>query len=378
MSDVTWTISQIGNGSSGLKSVATRGSHYGSGLSIGTTSARVRTSKTYHEFSCDCTDVALVFGNYYDFDQLNTNKVTVRASIEYPIGSTTRTEVFGPSGSRDIVIEPGGLVESTGTGIRGKKGEGFYVYTCISVQANESYPTGLVVYSSRGEGFADADIVTSGTTTGNGQFVYHPVAIIGRPKQSTPVVLIVGDSIANGAQDNPQDRGFIPLALGNQIPWIRIAKGNESSYGFAGAACRLRMRLAKYCTHSIIHYGTNDFMGKTLSQYQTDLTALLQLLTDYGLKNFVCTIPPRTVSKTDMAPLNAAFGPDGDVMKANNWILSNPRPDLISGIFDTSRVLRNTERPAEWDPDVLGGDGVHPGAVGHTRMAQVIDISKIA
>ncbi|WP_088832743.1 SGNH/GDSL hydrolase family protein [Paenibacillus tyrfis] len=362
-----------------LQAVATRGSHLGAGVyptKPDDPVVKEQTSRTYHEFACDCTDVALVYGNYYDFDQPNTNKITDKASIEYPIGSTTRNEVYGPNGSREMVIEPGGLVESSGTGVRGKKGDGFYTYTCVTVPEGGKFPRGQVAYTSRGEGLKNADIVDSGTTDAQGQFVHHPVAIIGKPKEPTPAVLIVGDSIAGGAQDNPQDRGFIPLALGKDIPWIRVAKGNESSYGFSGSACRFRMRLAKYCTHSVIHYGTNDFLNKNLAQFQADLIALLQLLSDYGLKNYVCTIPPRTVSKTDMSPVNPAFALNGDVMKANAWLLSNPRPDLIAGVFDTAKVLRNPEKPAEWDPAVLGSDGIHPGAVGHTRMAAQIDLSK--
>lgn len=362
----------------GLQCVATRGSHLGAGLyptKPEDPAVTIQTSKTYHEFACDCTDVAVVYGNYFDFDQLTPNKITDKAAIEYPMGSTTRTEVFGPNGSREMVIEPGGLVESIGTGIRGKKGDGFYVYTGVSVPEGGKFPRGQVAYSSRGEGFKNADIVDSGTPDSQGQFVHHPVAIVGRPKEPTPAILGVGDSILGGAQDNPQDRGFLALALGKDIPWIRVAKGNESSYGFAGAACRFRMRLAKYCTHAIVHYGTNDFLNKNLAQFQTDLIALLQLLSDYGLKNYVCTIPPRTVSKTDMTPVNAAFANGGDVMKANEWLLSNPRPDLIAGVFDTAKVLRNPDKPAEWDPAVLGSDGIHPGAVGHARMAAVIDKS---
>lgn len=362
-----------------LQAVATRGSHLGAGLyptKPDDPAVTIQTSKTYHEFACDCTDVALVYGNYYDFDQLTPNKITDKASIEYPIGSTTRTEVFGPNGSREMVIEPGGLVESIGTGIRGKKGDGLYVYTGVSVPDGGKFPRGQVAYSNRGEGMKNGDVVDSGATDAHGQFVHHPVAIVGRPKEPTPAIFGVGDSILGGAQDNPQDRGFLPFALGKEIPWIRVAKGNESSYGFSGTACRFRMRLAKYCTHSVIHYGTNDFLNKNLAQFQTDLIALLQLLSDYGLKNYVCTIPPRTVSKTDMTPVNAAFANGGDVMKANEWLLSNPRPDLIAGVFDTAKVLRNPEKPAEWDPAVLGSDGIHPGAVGHARMATQIDLSK--
>ncbi|MFB0840945.1 SGNH/GDSL hydrolase family protein [Paenibacillus oleatilyticus] len=357
------------------QAVATRGSHLGSGLSDGI--VKTQTSVTCHEFTCDVPEVQLVYANYFDFDSPGPNPINVKASIEYPIGSGFRYEVFFHGGKREIEIAPGADVESRSIPLNAKAKTKCLVFSCATVPEGGKFPRGQVAYSNRGEGLKNGDIVDSGTPDTQGQYVYHPVAIIGRPKEPTPAVLIVGDSIASGAQDNPQDRGFIPLALGNEIPWIRISKGNESVYGFAGAACRFRMRLAKYCTHAIIHSGTNDFVQKNLAQYQNDLIALLQSLSDYGLKNFVCTIPPRTVSKTDMSPVNPAFALNGDVMKANAWLLSNPRPDLIAGIFDTSRVLRNPERLAEWDPVVLGGDGIHPGSAGHTRMAAQIDKSMI-
>lgn len=364
-----------------VQAVATRGSHLGSGLSDGTVT--VQTSVTYHEFACDCTDVQLVYGNYYDFDTPGPNNITIKAAIHYG-GKVYR--LYFPNGTRSFVLEPGADVETKAAGFRAKKGEGFYVRTMVTVGAGEKFPRGLVAYTNRGEGFKNGDIVDGGATDAQGQFVYHPVAIVGRPKSPTPAVLIVGDSIASGAQDNPQDRGFIPFALGADTPWIRVSKGNESCVGFKQDVAQYRLRLAKYCTHAIVHVGTNDLAaGQTFANLQASLTELIGLLNDYGLKSYVCTIPPRTSStdafatvenQTSAAPGDAAFGPNSHRSKANDWLRSKP-PGVI-GVFDTGAICESSVNSGKWKVTTPPAttDGIHPKAEIHALMAAPIIAEK--
>lgn len=368
--------------------VSTRGSHLQQGLSDGVVT--VQTSVTTHTICCDCTDVALVCGNYYGNssggEQLTPNPIVIKATVYH---NGVRHEMYFPNGDNEISLKPGAMIETVTSGINAKAGDTLEIRTLVKVNTGEKFPVGQVVQANRGEGYADSDILNSGVTTGVGKFVYHPIAIVGRPKVPTPAVLLVGDSIMAGADDTPQDAGFAVRALGSSIPWIRIAQGNESGYNFKGDKCKLRMRLAKYCTHAICNYGTNDLMSSEFAIYQADIQKIWQLLADYGLKVFQTTITPRTTS-TDVfytpenqTPVNVRFGATGARYLANSWLRSDPSP-LLSGVFDVTKPVESGVNTGMWAGSVGGVDntrrtreGVHPWTKGHELMASEIDIRKI-
>ncbi|WP_088832650.1 SGNH/GDSL hydrolase family protein [Paenibacillus tyrfis] len=365
------------SGQSGkLQAVTTRGSHLCNGLYPTKPEdpvITVQTSRTYHEFTEDMAEIAVVFGNYYDQDVPTPNPISVKSSIEYPIGSTKRIPLFTMSGSRSFVLDPGAKQMSDLASVNGKKGTGLYMYTCITIPDGGKFPRGLVAYNSRGEGLKNENIVDSGTPDTHGQFVYHPIAIIG--PSDVPGNIIVSDSIGQGAGDNPQDRGFIAAGLGTDFPWIRVAKGGESSYDFrANGKAMFRVGLLKYGRRAFVHYGTNDLMGKTLDQFKTDITATWQLLRDFGIEEiYQFTIPPRTNSSDAWATpenqtaVNTKFAKGADRDQANAWLLSNPAPSLLTGTIDTAAAIQHPKDASKWDAGTTK-DGTHPNEVGHERM----------
>ncbi|MCP1306473.1 SGNH/GDSL hydrolase family protein [Paenibacillus tyrfis] len=359
-----------------IQAVATRGSHLCNGVyptKADDPVVKEQTSKTYHEFTEDRPEIAVIFGNFYDQDVPVPNKISVSAAIEYPIGSTKRIPVYTSSGSRTFILDPGAKQLSDLVSVNGKKGTGFYMYTCVKVAEGEKFPRGLVAYNSRGEGLKNADIVDSGAPDTHGQFVYHPIAIVG--PSDAPGNIIVADSIGQGAGDNPQDRGFIAAGLGADFPWIRVAKGGESSYDFrANGKAMFRVGLLKYGRRAFVHYGTNDLMGKSFDQFKADISATWQLLRDFGIEEiYQFTIPPRTTSTDNWAthenqtPVNAKFAKGADRDQANAWLLSNPAPGLLTGTIDTASAVQHPKDGNKWDVGTTK-DGTHPNEVGHERM----------
>lgn len=361
-----------------LQAIASRGSHYVNGQSD---AANPDASfKVSHIAATDCYDIALAYGNYYDEGWTPTNPITVKASLlirgaYYPVyfnGATT------------AVIGEGGTVVSDPTGIFLAKGETFYSIVFVSAGTGGKYPRGLVMYSERGEGTASTDITAAGNPTSNGMFGYHPCAVLGRTLNPTPAVLLVGDSIMQGANDGWQDVGFAARALDAMgIPWIRVAKGGGSSYNFLNRSSMQRMRLAKYCTHAITNYGTNDLNGRTYAQLKGDLDTLWAMLASFDLKVIQCTITPHTSStdafKTEEAqtfnPSAAQVGPTGVRTQINEYIRKAPAP--LIGYLEITDAVETARNSGKWKFPSYTVDGLHPSTAGHVAMANVLKATNL-
>ncbi|WP_313640087.1 GDSL-type esterase/lipase family protein [Paenibacillus sp.] len=362
-----------------LQAIASRGSNYSNGLSNGLTELAM-SYKVSHLAAVDATDIALAYGNYYDEGWTNANPITVKVAllirgIYYPV-------FF--NGATSVTIGEGGTVVSDSTGIFLKKGETFYSITYVTVSAGQKYPRGMVVYQERGEGAVAADITASGSPTTYGVYAYHPLAVLGRAKTPTPAVLLVGDSIMQGANDGFQDVGFAARALDAAgIPWIRIAKGGGSIYNLTNRGAMQRMRLAKYCTHAITNYGINDLVGRTYTQMVADYQTLWSMLAEYGLKVFQCTITPHTDTTDNWAtavnqtfnPSTAAVGPASHRTNVNNYIRTSPAP--LAGYFDVADKVETSRNSGLWKYPAKTDDGLHPRDNGHVDMAAAITTSLI-
>lgn len=328
----------------------------------------------------DCYDIALVYGNYYNEGVDGANPITVKASlvvnnIYYPVYFNSR---------RQVIIDPGATVQSDTTGVTIKKGEVFYSVVYVSMETSGmKFPQGMVVYEERGEGSAVTDITDGGATTSAGGYAYHPCAVIGRTLKPVASVLLVGDSIIQGANDGFQDVGYAAKALDAAgIPWIRVAKGGGSAYNMAGRAARTRLSLAKYCTHAIVGYGTNDLNAQSATTIQGNLQALWKLLVGYNLKVFACTVTPHTNSSDSWAsatqtpnPSEAQVGATGQRSILNDYIRTTPSP--LTGYFDVADAVETSRNSGKWKFPNITDDGLHPTTNGHIAIIPAINTSKL-
>jgi len=193
----------------------------------------------------------------------------------------------------------------------------------------------------------------------------------------------VGDSIIQGANDGFQDVGYATRALDAAgIPWIRVAKGGGSAYNMLGRAARARLSLAKYCTHAIVGYGTNDLNAQSAATIQGNLQTLWKLLTGFNLKVFACTVTPPTNSSDAWTsatqtpnPSEAQVGATGQRSILNNYIRTTPSP--LSGYFEVADAVETSRNSGKWKFPNITDDGLHPANNGHIAIIPAIDTSKL-
>ncbi|MCA0754896.1 SGNH/GDSL hydrolase family protein [Paenibacillus sp. N4] len=368
--------------------VGTRGQVYKSGLSPGT-----ETSATYrykYTAGCDCYDPALVFGNFraeIGGDLPGDNDITVKASIEYtaPNGSTLYFPVyFGQE--RSTVIKPGAIIESDPLALTLPKGVVFYVRTYVSVASlGQKWPVGLTTIAANGDQKAAGSDATAGAAMSNiFEFGYHPILITGIQSDPVPTILMVGDSIVAGQGDSPNDMGYLVRALNGPFgnyPYTNIARQGTEADSLVNKTDRIRIMLAKYHTHAVVNYGTNDINNAVaLATKQSYVVALCEELRMRGLDVWHVTCTNRTTSTDSWATTGNQTpvqyfeaGANSKRAQWNAWIRSMPAH--IDGYFDVADALETARDSGIWKAGKTA-DGVHPNQSGFIDAAAAIDFSK--
>lgn len=348
-----------------------------------------RTGRYRHHILVDKTfNIRFIFGNFYMNQGIayietdGANAISVKASLEF--GGVLYPVRF--SGTRTVSISVGGYMISDPVPINLVKGDIIYSRTYVSVGTGEKYPRGQLTngfQNDGGEGINISDLTDSGVA---GDFTgyssaYHPYAIIGEVWDKKGVMLI-GDSIMRGSYDNGEsgsESGFIRRVLNNVAPfWMCASDGERAQHFATGLNSLRRMDIAKYVKSAIIHTGINDASaGRTLAQYQADITAIGNWLVARGVKAYLCTIAPMTTSTDNWATVeNQTLALANEAIfrvPANTWIRTCPAP--FSEIFDTaSTVEEGTTGKFKAN---ISYDGTHPKAAGHILMAAAINISAL-
>ena len=126
----TWSASRAMN----RQIVCDRAGFVGSAANVANAGANTQVGDAM-EFTLmsDTSDLTFTWGNFYSSTQASANMeglstVTLRAGI---FDGTTYYPVFGPNGSRNIVIEPGAIVESKPIFGDWRKGRGYQLITCL-------------------------------------------------------------------------------------------------------------------------------------------------------------------------------------------------------------------------------------------------------
>ena len=366
--------------------VATRGQIANQGSSPGT-----ETSATFeykHVAGCDSHDISFVYANWRtdigagDVD--GANDITIKAALK--VTNLEGVTLYFPvyfNGARSIVIKPGGTIESDPIAINLKKGDVFSSLTYVSVGSlGETWPVGLTVYGENGDGKANgADTTAGGANATVGVYGYHPVCIVGTPDVGivrTPSILIVGDSVACGGGDGMNDKGFMVRAINNSYPYTVIARGGTTADEMVNKTGRRRIGLAKYHTHAVINFGTNDINnGTTLSVIQSRILDVCKQLASRGLKIYYATFTPRTTSTDNWATTvnqttSNAFFVAGENSKRgiqNAWVRA--KPAYVHDTIDVTAMVETAKNSGIWKA-ARTDDGIHPNDAGHTDIAVMV------
>lgn len=368
--------------------------------------------------------VRLVFAAYYAGSSVDTeaptpNGITVRATIEHPIGNANRTTFTG-QGRKAFTFDGGALYVCDVATPSIPAGAQFKVTTFADPGAGGQLPLGtnglanLIAGDGLEHGAAVADKTQTGAIAAAAENTFGPVAVLGFPKLPVPIVGLVGDSITAGvgdAQDdvNGEHWGFLERAF-KDFARVNIARAGD--YVINHPNNRLRRRLVEGCTHIVEAAGANDVvLNGNFGLSTFGKTSKLQAWRDLGVggaKVFTTVTTPRpnpgandantrlaridlTSWLRDGAPtVNAvavAVGTQGaTVTRAPVYGLGGALVNLgsalphshLEGIFDVALAVETAIDSNLWIPGKDAGDATHPSPAGAADMAACIPLEPFA
>jgi lysophospholipase L1-like esterase len=131
-------------------------------------------------------------------------------------------------------------------------------------------------------------------------------------------------------------------------------------------------------THAIVMLGTNDLRNRygkpaeevTAEQMIAGLHQMALRAQARGVKLIAATLTP--FGNETFLP--GAWNPvrEGHRVAFNEWIRKS---DVLDGVVDFDRALRDPERPTQMLPIYDCGDGLHPSDLGYCAMGDAIDLA---
>lgn len=311
----------------------------------GTAQTATGTSRCPHTVAVDCTDIRLVYGNWFNNgtvaspnfnDADNSATLTIKASVE--VAGTIYRVTF--KGATTATIDPGGMVVSDPLPIDLTKGTLFYTRTHVS--GTQWYFTKSSYQSSGSGGFvATTDLTApgSGAVADSIANLYTPMAITGTPSAGSyaPSVVVVGDSIANGLGDKDifagynatqptvSGGGFIQRALHGNTGFVTVAiSGDKASIFATNPGHFRRLTFASAATTMICEYGRNDMAGSAVATLQADLATIWNYGVKRGMKVIQTTITPQVTTVdayTTLSGQTVAHAPtEAKRVELNTWL----------------------------------------------------------
>jgi|GEM_PF-2518108 len=344
----------------------------------------------------DVYELRLVYGNFYSNgggEVIGTNAITVRGSVETAGGTVQAT--FG--GAASMVIQPTDqVVISDPVRIIAGGGISAWARSDVTVaSAGQKWPIARYATGAAGDGAYESNAASSqvnntgaltlpsgGASTPN--FVFMPLAVIGRSTAVTPSVLLIGDSIFEGVNDAGVNgiygfaaRGLVAASAG-PIPYAKMARQSEDAADVVPYASLRRGMFLDCCNYVICNLGTNDVTNaRTLASIQANLLSIWAAATSRGAKVYQVLLLPGTTSTDGFATdanqtHRTGYAPGGLRDQVNTWIISQAGSTL-TGYIDCNAVMESSTAPGKWKSGpALTGDGIHPNTAGHAAGATVI------
>lgn len=315
--------------------------------------------------------------------------VTMKASIEYPLGSVPVLVKWAGANTKSIAV--GGLEISDALPVVIPNGAKFAVRTYkVSTAANLYTTAG----NAAGQGQSDMSVAgdyyeASATSVvdftldsadpgigaaSQGGGGYFPALILGMTRK--PSVAILGDSIGYGAfdvADAAGDMGAIARSIGPTIPYIGVCTPGDR-LGRVAISNAKRMALLNYASHVIIELGRNDISNNiTFAQMQADWATVVAAI-PAGKILFGAAVTPRSTSTDSWATSGAnqtVETTSAAWLSFNDWLRTLLPGPLVSvfGLDDALAVARATDK---WKStgSAFGytGDGTHPNAAGYALI----------
>jgi hypothetical protein len=322
-----------------------------------------------HYASDNAVSLFAQFGNFGN-EFAGSNTITVRASLESASG------VIYPlwfNGSRSVVIEAGGIVQSEPCGLRVAKGDQFWSRTYVAMGVNDFVSTAMACLSA-GEGSGAGDLTVAGTVPTTVEFGYTPFAIRGSTLTKSAVVAAFGDSImmsqADGVDRN--NSWFVKGCGPNYGRHVNHIVLGQSAEWATTATLTNRLMFLDGVTHAVTAWGINDVInGVALATIQTSLTNFWWQLSAAGIKVWQSTITPSSTSSDAWATVGnqTTHANNGVRVALNAWIRTRPRP--LTGYLEAADLVESSRDSGLWKAGYTP-DGIHPTGPAHTIMSACI------
>lgn len=311
------------------------------------TGATACMSRSWALATQDLTEIFLEYANVFVsgggntvVDGLEKNSgtaMTVKASIEYPVG------VFTPvnfSGVRTANIAASAKVQSDAVSVSIPKGAEFYIRTYQTNAGGILFRQGAP--TNTGEGFVVSgatDLTDGGAVTQSNVSIFTPLAIIGMSSKES--YLLHGDSIVQGSADQIDSFkvcGIFSRGLRDKLlPYCNLGVRGDLVSGYV-ASNTIRNSMRQYATRVLSNYGINDALnGRTYAQICADLLTFWAAVTQ-PLK-YQAQIAPAQTTSTDYYATTAGqtLGAQATKRAAVNYFISSGQ---IPGVrpLDTSAV----------------------------------------
>jgi len=326
----------------------------------------------------DIAALALVYGNWIltaAGEQAITNPRTVRADIEYPIGTFTRvTWNSGATTTGSLTAGQDELV-SDFMSVTIPKGAIYRISTWTDcIDAAYKFNTDAQGWQALGDGASSGIADPTGapwTPASVGGIGYNPYAIIAQTR--IPSIMGVGDSrvagtgLGSGSGFTPFAGCLAALASTPGIGFLNMARGSQSAQSAASGQFAKRAAYFKYVSAAVLGLGYNDLNigGRTALQVYTDRQTIRGLAPN--LKWFQTTIEPATTSTDSWATI-ANQSPNGlnatRIVFNDNYVRAGaPGFSGYLDLADAVETQRNSGliKAPPMVPNAITTDGLHFG-----------------
>ncbi len=355
-------------------------------------------------------NLQIAYTNWYNLsasEGVGPNAITVRASIEWPVG--TYIPVWF-NGLRDVTIQPGQTVWCDVLGIDLPFGGDLWTRSYVTVASvGMKWPLVIQTVAVNGEGAtqsaAEVDKTTSTTIAVTNTVGFGPSMIRATPRRAgVPVVALIGDSVMAGHTVSPIDNtGWVVDALGDTCCTIQLSYPgggvaqwtNDPLQNTTAASVSRRKALLDGATHAMVGLGRNQLN----SVVKENLLNIWNWCVARGMVPRQTTITPLTTSTDAWATVenqtvgNVA-GVEDNRVALNTWLRdgapivngavvatgTNPAVRIgqsghpLVGYVDTANAVESALNSGKWKAGYTG-DGTHPNATAEASMRALISIS---
>ncbi|WP_343591899.1 SGNH/GDSL hydrolase family protein [Paracidovorax wautersii] len=341
---------------------------------------------------------------------------TLRAAVEHQGALWPLT--FG--GAPSVTVEPGATVESDPLYIDVDDNATLPLRMFAVPAAGGYLPVGTPYFAAAGDGVSyGADEVDQ---TGNAAFSYPawadatwgpiavgPIAVTGQAYDPAVVVAVLGDSIGQGSADSASTAGGFGWAhralAGHELVLVNLSQPSErGAVSATSKSTYNRWRWLDFADCAICEYGVNDLnAGTSLAGLQGHLIRIWRRARDRGCVVWQTTITPVATSTDGFVTLenqstSGAYVPGGTRVQLNDWLragaplrnglaayIGQPGAILaghplhpLYGVIELADAVESARNSCKWavDGGARTADGVHPLALGHALMAQVVPTNR--